>query len=89
LIARRRDGHWANKLLAHSSATRAWPRVTTRWKRLQLLRAEGESSTPVSASPTPMPAWTAYQSELFRFDQLYRQFNHAADGGADGLGLVA
>jgi hypothetical protein len=34
LIARRRDGHWANKLLAHSSAaTRAWRHVTTRWKR--------------------------------------------------------
>ena len=25
---------------------------------------------------------TAYQSELFRFDQLYRQFNHAADAVA-------
>lgn len=80
LIARRRDGHWANKLLAHAS-------VTTRalaacYDALESAMAFFELQARFQAGfsfPDAATALNAYQSELFRFDQIYRQFNVAAD----------
>jgi uncharacterized protein (TIGR02687 family) len=81
LIARRRDGHWASKLLAHSSATtRA---LASCYDALEAAAAFFELKEKFSAGfgfATAEAGLAAYQSELFRFDQLYRQINHAADG---------
>lgn len=80
LIARRRDGHWANKLLAHASATtRA---LTACYDALEAAAAFFELKAKYSAGFSFANAdtgLTAYEQEVFRFDQLYRQFNHAAD----------
>ena len=80
LIARRRDGHWANKLLAHASATtRALAacydalETAAAFFELKARFQAGFSFTDATA------ALGAYQAELFRFDQIYRQFNFAAD----------
>lgn len=81
LIARRRDGHWANKLLAHSSATtRA---LASCYDALEAAAGFFELKERFSAGfgfATAEAGLAAYQTELFRFDQLYRQINHAADG---------
>jgi uncharacterized protein (TIGR02687 family) len=81
LIARRRDGHWANKLLAHSSATtRA---LASCYDALEAAAGFFELKEKFNAGfgfANAEAGLTAYQSELFRFDQLYRQINHAADG---------
>ncbi|GAB1392978.1 BREX-1 system phosphatase PglZ type A [Rhodocyclaceae bacterium] len=80
LIARRRDGHWANKLLAHASATtRA---LAACYDALETAAAFFELQARFQAGfsfPDAAAALNAYQSELFRFDQIYRQFNFAAD----------
>ena len=81
LIARRRDGHWANKMLAHSSATtRA---LASCYDALEAAAGFFELKEKFTAGfgfATAEAGLAAYQSELFRFDQLYRQINHAADG---------
>ena len=81
LMARRRDGHWANKLLSHSSATtRA---LASCYDALEAAAGFFELKEKFSAGfgfATAEAGLAAYQSELFRFDQLYRQINHAADG---------
>jgi uncharacterized protein (TIGR02687 family) len=80
LIARRRDGHWANKLLAHSSATTH--ALAACYDALEAaaaffeLKAKFNSGFSFASADAGL---VAYQNELFRFDQLYRQFNHAAD----------
>lgn len=80
LIARRRDGHWANKLLAHASATtRA---LAACYDALEAAATFFELKAKYSAGFSFANAETglaAYEQEVFRFDQLYRQFNHAAD----------
>ena len=80
LIARRRDGHWANKLLAHSSPTTQ--ALAACYDALEAaaaffeLKAKFDSGFSFANAEAGLDA---YQGELFRFDQLYRQFNHAAD----------
>lgn len=80
LIARRRDGHWANRLLAHASATtRA---LAACYDALEAAAAFFELKAKYSAGFSFANAengLTAYEQEIFRFDQLYRQFNFAAD----------
>lgn len=80
LIARRRDGHWANKLLAHASTTtRA---LAACYDALEAAAAFFELQAKFSAGFSFANAdagLIAYEQEIFRFDQLYRQFNHAAD----------
>lgn len=80
LIARRRDGHWANRLLAQGSdVTRALVasydalEAAAGFFELKARHSAGFSFTDASAG------LDAYQSDLYLFDQLYRQFNHAAD----------
>lgn len=80
LIARRRDGHWANKLLAHASATTralaaCYDALETAASFFEL-KAQFQAGFSFTDSTA---ALDGYQSKLFRFDQIYRQFNFAAD----------
>lgn len=80
LIARRRDGHWANPLLASANErTRAlaacYDALTAAadFFSLKAEHAAGFSFTDAGA------AFAQYRDALFRFDQLYRHFHTAAD----------
>lgn len=79
-IARRRDGHWANSLLASANdRTKAlaacYDALTAAadFFSLKALHASGFSFTDASV------AFSSYCDELFHFDQLYRHFHTAAD----------
>jgi uncharacterized protein (TIGR02687 family) len=81
LMARRRDGHWANKRLAHTSATTL--ALASCYDALEAAASFFELKEKFNAGfsfATAEIGLAAYESELFRFDQLYRQINHAADG---------
>lgn len=80
LIARRRDGHWANRQFAHLS-----PIVEALAASYDALEAAGEffelqgrfaSGFSFASGDT---AFAAYRDELFRFDQLYRRFMRAVE----------
>jgi uncharacterized protein (TIGR02687 family) len=80
LIARRRDGHWANPLLASSNErTKALAAcydalmAAADFFSLKAMHALGFSFTDASQ------ALKAYRDDLFQFDQLYRHFHTAAD----------
>jgi uncharacterized protein (TIGR02687 family) len=79
-IARRRDGHWANPLLASANdrtkALAACYDALTAAADFFSLKAShtgGFSFTDASV------AFASYRDELFQFDQLYRHFHTAAD----------
>lgn len=79
-IARRRDGHWANPLLASANErTKAiaacYDALTAAadFFSLKSMHGAGFSFTDASA------AFAKYRDELFQFDQLYRHFHTAAD----------
>jgi uncharacterized protein (TIGR02687 family) len=80
LMARRRDGHWANPLLASANErTRAlaacYDALTAAadFFSLKATHAAGFSFADAGS------AFAQYRDELFRFDQLYRHFHTAAD----------
>jgi uncharacterized protein (TIGR02687 family) len=80
LMARRRDGHWANTLLAgandHTKAMAASYDAlgaAASFFELQAKYSQGFSFGTAEA------AFASYRSELFRFDQLYRTFMRATD----------
>ncbi|MGB4583379.1 MAG: BREX-1 system phosphatase PglZ type A [Rhodoferax sp.] len=80
LMARRRDGHWANALLASANErTRALAAcyvaltAAADFFALKAAHATGFSFSDARS------AYTQYRDELFRFDQLYRHFHTAAD----------
>ena len=80
LMARRRDGHWANPLLASANErTRAlaacYDALTAAadFFSLKAMHAAGFSFSDAST------AFAQYRDELFRFDQLYRHFHTSAD----------
>lgn len=80
LIGRRRDGHWANRLLVESSdVTRAlvacYDAIEVAAEFFQQKAACGDGFSFANASA----AFACYQSSLYRIDQLYRRFNRAAD----------
>ena len=79
-ISRRRDGHWANPLLASANdRTKAlaacYDALTAAadFFSLKASHAGGFSFTDASV------AFASYRDELFQFDQLYRHFHTAAD----------
>lgn len=81
LMARRRDGHWANRMLASANdRTRALAAcydalsAAADFFSLKAAHAAGFSFANAAA------AFALYRDELFRFDQLYRHFHTAADG---------
>jgi len=80
LIARRRDGHWANPLLAGANeSTRAFSAscdalvAAADFFELQAGHAQGFSFASAAE------AFSAYKAGLYRFDQLYRNFMRAAE----------
>lgn len=80
LMARRRDGHWANSLLASANErTRAlaacYNALTAAADFFSLKAAHASGFSFVDART----AFAQYSDELFRFDQLYRHFHTAAD----------
>ena len=79
LIARRRDGHWANRLLAGASGlTQAlaacYDALEAGAEFLALKERHATGLTFVDASE----GVRQYQAELVAFDQLYRRFHFAA-----------
>jgi len=80
LMARRRDGHWANSLLASANErTRAlaacYDALTAAADFFSLKAAHSSGFSFTNAGT----AFDQYRDELFRFDQLYRHFHTAAD----------
>jgi uncharacterized protein (TIGR02687 family) len=80
LIARRRDGHWANALLASADQrTRAlaacYDALTAAADFFSLKALHGSGFSFGNAAT----AFAQYRDALFRFDQLYRHFHTAAD----------
>lgn len=80
LMARRRDGHWANTLLAGANdhtkglaASYDALGAAASFFELQAKHSHGFSFGSADA------AFETYKSELFRFDQLYRSFMRATD----------
>ncbi|AEA60099.1 BREX-1 system phosphatase PglZ type A [Burkholderia gladioli] len=80
LIGRRRDGHWANPLLAGANdSTRA---LAASYDALEAaagffeLKAKRGAGFSFPDAPT---AFAAYRSEIFQFDQLYRWFMRATE----------
>lgn len=80
LIARRRDGHWANALLAQSApqarALAACYDAVEAGAAFLDLKARHEGGFSFAGAEQGL---RAYMHELFRFDQLYRHFHFAAD----------
>ena len=79
-MARRRDGHWANPLLAGAndntkalSASYDALEAAAGFFELQAAHSQGFSFASADA------AFERYRSELFRFDQLYRAFMVATE----------
>ncbi len=80
LMARRRDGHWANPLLAsaneRTSALAACYDALTAAADFFSLKATHAAGFSFADAGI---AFAQYRDELFRFDQLYRHFHSAAD----------
>ncbi len=80
VFERRRDGHWANpKLAASSDETRG---LLCCYEALQAAAAFlslCEQHEAGFAFADARQGMLAYQQELFRFDQFYRQFHRAAE----------
>lgn len=79
LIARRRDGHWANRLLAQGIDTSralaaSYDALEAAYAFFELKSAHETGFSFMNAAQ----GLSAYQTDIFRFDQLYRQFNYAA-----------
>ena len=80
LMARRRDGHWANPLLASANErTRAlaacYDALTAAADFFSLKSTHAAGFSFADAGT----AFAQYRDELFRFDQLYRHFHTAAN----------
>jgi uncharacterized protein (TIGR02687 family) len=80
LIARRRDGHWANPLLAGANdAKRA---MVASYDALEAAAGFFELQAKYGhgfSFPNATAAFQAYRTELFQFDQLYRWFMRATE----------
>ena len=80
LMTRRRDGHWANRMLASANE-----RTKALAACYDALTAAADFFTLKAAHaagfsfPDAATAFAQYRDELFRFDQLYRHFHTAAD----------
>ena len=80
LMTRRRDGHWANRMLASANertkALAACYDALTAAADFFTLKAAHAAGFSFAGAAT---AFAQYRDELFRFDQLYRHFHTAAD----------
>ncbi|NOT17071.1 MAG: BREX-1 system phosphatase PglZ type A [Sulfuriferula sp.] len=80
LIARRRDGHWASRVLAQGNegtkALAASYDALEAAARFFELKANCNGGFSFASAKVGLEK---YQSELFRLDQLYRRFNYATE----------
>ncbi len=80
LMARRRDGHWANRMLASSNdktkALAACYDALAAAADFFTLKAQHAAGFSFADAAT---AFARYRDDLYRFDQLYRHFHAAAD----------
>lgn len=80
LMTRRRDGHWANRMLASANertkALAACYDALTAAADFFTLKASHAAGFSFADAPI---AFARYRDDLFRFDQLYRHFHTAAD----------
>jgi uncharacterized protein (TIGR02687 family) len=80
LMARRRDGHWANPLLASANErTRALAACYDALTAAADFFSLKSTHTGGFSFADAGTAFARYRDELFRFDQLYRHFHSAAD----------
>jgi hypothetical protein len=80
LIARRRDGHWANPLLASANErTRALAACYDALSAAADFFSLKASHAAGFSFPDAGAAFAHYRDDMFRFDQLYRHFHTAAD----------
>ena len=79
IIARRRDGHWADlRLASNSDEVRAIANCYTALEAAAgFLELKDRYTAGISLAGAT-EAVQAYRSELYRFDQLYRHFHHAS-----------
>jgi uncharacterized protein (TIGR02687 family) len=80
LIAKRRDGHWANKLLANNNdnnraLSASYDALEAAIEFLTLKESYQDGFSFKEAAT----GFTGYQAELFRFDQYYRHFHRAIE----------
>ncbi len=79
IIARRRDGHWANALISDASdEIRAMAACYDAIEAAAGFLALKERHVDGLSFADAESAVQAYRAELFRFDQLYRDFHFAA-----------
>ncbi|EAU41312.1 hypothetical protein FP2506_01055 [Fulvimarina pelagi HTCC2506] len=79
LCRRRKDGYWANESLGGAAPRKAYARTYDALEhaaRLFGLRGAYDSGF---SFRTVEEFWQAYETDLYRFDQLYRHFCEAAD----------
>ncbi len=80
IIASRRDGYWANRHLAETNSTNK--ALIASYDALEAAASFLELKEHYSGGfsfTDALAGFRQYQSELFRFDQLYRNFHYAAD----------
>ncbi|MEF2549936.1 BREX-1 system phosphatase PglZ type A [Aurantimonas sp. A2-1-M11] len=79
LCRRRKDGYWANEALGGTALRKAYARTYDALEyAARLFSLRGAYASGFSFS-TAEDFWEAYQTDLYRFDQLYRHFCEAAD----------
>lgn len=80
IIARRRDGHWANRILAQANpAAKAFVAgydALESAAHFLALKSEHQAGFSFASAKIGL---ANYQTKLFLFDQFYRRFNYAAD----------
>ena len=81
LISRRKDGHWASAQLPSTPDVprRAFLAVYQALEQAQEFLALWQAHSQGFSYPSALAMLTAYQTELYRFDQLYRHFCEADD----------
>jgi uncharacterized protein (TIGR02687 family) len=80
IIARRRDGHWANRVLAQGNATTQ--ALAACYDALEAGAGFFEIQAAHSAGFSFLDAgagFEIYKNEIYRFDQLYRRFMRASE----------
>ncbi|EAS50780.1 conserved hypothetical protein [Aurantimonas manganoxydans SI85-9A1] len=79
LCRRRKDGYWANESLGDTAPRKAYARTYDALEyAARLFSLRGAYASGFSFE-TVEEFWQAYETDLYRFDQLYRHFCEAAD----------
>lgn len=79
VIRHRRDGHWAGPLFTTGEKGNDYLATYNAIETAGELLNLRERHLPGLSYPTAEKMYAAYAGELFRYDQIYRQFQEAAD----------